>query len=360
MSIYYYAIDKDGDWIFDNFPMEAVYLIKDFKDSQKIIEILCNEKIIKFRVGKKISVHGTVFTLTSEHRYIQSFKLFKEVIDLSTISLQSIINFKKNVEKKQIDRTEEFIHNVTSLNSYSIQDLFALIPQDKLIGNINKQRDFVKELVAKKTEDAAVTLLLLIKYSLAMKVEFSVYERTLKPWDSVQKIEQPIRPLVLSILQIFMQEFESKQILVSLDASEVSNKLLYLDNDSLFVSLFYILDNAVKYCCPKTKFMIIFEEEESCFSILFKMVSIKIESHEVDKLSIRSYRSAAAERLNKKGQGIGMYRIQRTLKLNNAEIEITPRYFEFPKKVGNTFYEGNLFKVKFTGQQSWFANYLRQ
>ena len=359
MSTYYYALDKEGDWVFDNFPVQAVYLIKDFKDSQKIIEITFHGKLTKFRIGKKISVYGTVFTLTAEDRYLRSFKLFKEVIDLSTISLQSIIDFKKSVEKKQIDRTEEFIHNVTSLNSYSIQDLFALISQDKLIGNINKQKDFVKELVGKKPEDAALTLLKLIKYSLAMKVEFSVYERTLKPWDSVQKMEQPIRPLVLSILQIFMQDFESKDILVSLDASEISNKLLYVDNDSLFVSLYYILDNAVKYCCPKTKFMIIFEEEASCFSILFKMISLKIEAWEVDKLSIRSYRSAAAEKLNKKGQGIGMYRIQRTLRLNNAELEIIPRYFEFPKIFENTYYEGNLFKLKFTGQQSWFANYVK-
>jgi hypothetical protein len=359
MSTYYYAIDADGDWLFDNFPAEAVYLIKDFKHTEKVIQLQLNTNLIQFRIGRKVSKNGTVYTLTSEERYVKSFRLFKELVDFSTISLKSFIDFKKDVERKQNDRTREFTHNVTSLNSYSIQDLFALIPQDKLIGNINKQKDFVKELVSKKPDQAVSTLLRLIKYTLAMKVEFSVYERTITPFGSVQKINQPIRPIVLSILQIFMQDFESNQIEVSLDASNVSDKLLLVDYDSLLVSLFYILDNAVKYCCPKTKFKIIFEEEETCFSILFKMVSLKIEANEVEKLIIRGYRSASAKTLNSKGQGIGMYRIQKTLKFNDAELEVVPRYFDFPRKIGNTCYEGNLFKIKFVGQQSWFANILK-
>lgn len=356
MSTYYYAIDAQGDWVFDNFPTEVVHLIQDHKNSEKMLSLRISDQTITCRIGKKSSNHGTVYTLSSDPRYVRSYKLFKEVVDLSTVSLKSIIDFKKQVESKQIERTEEFIHNVTSLNTYSIQDLFKLIPQDKLIGNINKQKELVNEVIIKKPNEAIATLLRLNKHNLAMKVEFSVYERTLKPYGSVQKLEQRIRPLVLSVLQIFMQDFEAKDIEVSLDASDVSEKLLSIDNDSLFVSLFYVLDNAVKYCCPRTKFKIIFEEEETCFSILFKMVSLRIESDEIDKLSIRSYRSKSAKELNKKGQGIGMYRILKTLKLNNADLVVIPRQFDFPKQIGNIKYEGNLFKIRFPGQQSWLAN----
>lgn len=356
MSTYYYALDKDGDWVFDNFPTEAVYLIKEFKPSEKIIQISINNVMTSFRIGKKITIEGAVFTLSSEEKFVRSYKLFKQLVDLSAVSLKSIIEFKKDAEKKQNERTEEFTHNVTSLNSYSIQDVFALIPQNKLIGNINKQKEVVKELLGKKSDESASTILRLIKYTLAMKVEFSVYERTIKPLGGVQKIIQPIRPLVLSALQIFMQDFEANKIEVSLDASDVSDKTLNVDYDSLFVSLYYILDNAVKYCCSKTRFKIIFVEEETCFSILFKMVSLKIESTEIERLSTRGYRSTAAIELNKKGQGIGMYRIQKTLKLNDAELEIVPRYFDYAAKIKNICYEGNLFKIKFNGQQSWFAN----
>jgi hypothetical protein len=356
MSTYYYAIDISGDWVFDNFPIEAVHLIQDFRSTEKIIPLQLDKELVQFRIGKKISNQGAVYTLTSDPRYVRSYKLFKELVDLSTVSLKSIIDFKKEVERKQNERTEEFIHNVTSLNSYSIQNLFALIPQDKLIGNINKQKEFVNDLINKKAHETSSTLLRLIKYVLAMKVEFSVYERTIKPLGNVQKLEQRIRPLVLSVLQIFMQDFELKSIEVSLDASDVSDKLLSIDNDSLFVSLFYVLDNAVKYCCPRTKFKIIFEEEENCFSILFKMVSLRIEPGEVPKLTIRGYRSKTAIELNKKGEGIGMYRIQKTLRLNDAELEIIPRYFDFPKRIGTINYEGNLFKIKFMGQQSWFVH----
>lgn len=354
MSTFYYAHNLEGEYLFDNFPNNLNHLITNYKDSPTPIEVNLDGKILLARIGKKTNSHGTVYTLTTEPKYVNRIKLFKELVDFSIISLRSLTSFQESIVQTQTKITEELIHNITSLNTYSIQDLFALIPQKSLSENINTQKDIIKNSIAEKPNVTISTLQKLIKYNLAMKVEFSVFERTQKPNAVGKKISHSIRGLVLSILQIFIDDFEAKKIEVSLDAGEASERRFEMDDDSLFVSLFYILENSLKYCCPNTKYKIIFKEESNCFSILFIMVSIRIENNEIEKLTQHGYRGKSAIEINAEGKGIGMYRITKTLKLNGAELEITPRINEYTKKIGNVVYEGNQFKIKFHGKQDWF------
>lgn len=356
MSTFYYALDRDEQYLFDNFPANLIYLTKPYSESQNILELNIDGQIKRARIGRRKNNYGTIYTLTTEDKFISRYKLFNELLDMSTISLGPISKFQESLVSNLNTKTEEFIHNIKSLNSYGIQDLFALIPQDTLSKNINKQNDIVKNITIEKPNVTVETLLNLIKYNLAMKVEFSVFERTQKASTFVQKISQPIRTILLSILQIFISDFDKKNIVVSLDAGEASEKLLEVDYESLFVSFFYLLENSVKYCCPNTDYKIIFKEEKNCFAILFVMVSIPISGNEIKRLCDHGYRSDIARQINKDGKGIGMYRLTKTLKLNNAELEIIPRINTYTKKSGNVLYEGNQFKVKFIGQQDWFKS----
>jgi signal transduction histidine kinase len=328
--------------------------LRSYKEPIKPISVTINGQKKDILLGKKITKNGIVFTLTSEEKYIKRPKLFKKIIEMSAVSLEPITKFQKELIEKQNAKTEEFIHNVTALNSYSIQDLYALIPQNTLSENINKQKDFIKNIIIEQPNNTVKTLLQLIKYNLAMKVEFSVFERTQKPPGSIKKFSHSIRSILLSILQIFIDDFEKREIIVSLDAGEDSEKRIEVDYDSLFVSFFYLLENSLKYCCPKTKFKIFFNEEKDCFSISFIMISLKIEDSEIRQLTDYGYRSEIAKKVSAEGKGIGMYRIIKTLRLNNAELEINPRINDYTRKIGNIDYEANQFKIKFIGQQNWF------
>ena len=354
MSTYLYAVNNEGTHIFDNFPSEAKFLITDYKNHSEKFQISLNGSRANARLGKKTNEFGTIYVLTTEPKYVNRLKFFKQLIELSAHSLQSISQFQQTIVHAETAKSEELIHNITSLNTYSIQDLFVLIPQKTLSENINTQKETIKNIIIEKPNVTVDTLLKLIKYNLAMKVEFSVFERTQKPNSIIKKISHSIRGLVLSILQIFIDDFEKKKIEVSLDAGTASERRIEIDDDSLFVSLFYILENSLKYCCPSTKYKIIFKDEGNLFSIIFIMISIRIEKHETEKLTNFGYRSETAKVLNTEGKGIGMYRIVKTLKLNNAELEITPRINEYTRKVGNTVYEGNQFKIIFKDQKDWF------
>lgn len=355
MSTYYFAFDNEKNYLFDNFPPELTNLVHEYTESSKIFNVTIDGINRQARLGRKYNNFGAVFTLTTEDKYISRPKLFKELLDTSILALKPLDDLKKSFVETKNRETEEFIHNVTSLNGYSIQDLFVLIPQDTLAENITKQSEIVKDIIQKKPNVTVSTLLKLIKYTLATKVEFSVYERTQSSngYGTAQKMEWSIRAVVLSVLQIFMEDFEKMKVRVSLDAGADSEKRLKIDYDSLFVSLFYILDNSIKYCLHSTEYKIIFREESDGYAVMFNMASIKINDNEVPKLTEHGYRSAIARSMNKEGKGIGMYRIVKTLKLNDATLEIKPRINEYKNTYDGIEYECNQFKVIFKGQNSW-------
>ncbi len=354
MSTYYFAINAEGEHIFDNFPSNLKHITKNYIESTSPIDLNIEELKIKARIGKRSNSFGTIYTLTFDKKYVDRYKLFKELLGFSIISLESLANFHKSILIAQTVKTEELIHNITSLNTYSIQNLYSLIPQRTLSENINKQKDIIRGIISEKPNVTTDTLLKLIKYNLSMKLEFSVFERTQNPNAPIKKISHSIRNIVLSILQIFVDDFENKKIEVSLDSGSDSERRLEIDDDSLFVSLFYLLENSVKYCCPNTRYKIHFKEESDCFSISFNMISIKIETYEIAKLTDYGYRSDFAKKINLEGKGIGMFRIVKTLKFNDAKLEIIPRIGEYVKINNDIIYENNQFKIKFMGQQDWF------
>ena len=353
MSVYYCAFNCSGEHLYDNFPSGALDLINNFNDGKQIISILINGTATNARIGRKRCDFGTIFTLTTNPKYVNRYKLFKELVEFSLIAIEPFANLHNAIVTQQSKKIEELIHNITSLNTYSIQDLFLLVPQKILSENINTQKDIIRKIILEKPNVTIDAILKLIKYNLAMKVEFSVFERIQNPTASVTKLSHSIRTLILSIIQIFIDDFEKKRIVVSIDASQVSERRIEIDDDSLFVSLFYLLQNSVKYCCPNSKYKIFFKEEQDRFSILFEMVSIKIEDAEVDLLTSLGYRSDLAKRLDDEGKGIGMYRIVKTLKINNATLHIKPRNTDYSRTIDKIVYEANQFKITFLNQRKW-------
>lgn len=351
MDTFLLAVDNNGEILYGDLPGELQYLL--FSESEqfvlKDVSYDGRTKKSKFCTIKKSDTKLLVFT--TDPKYINSSKLFRELVRMSMFTLESIVKVKEKLSFDHNAYVQDLIHNLTSLNSYNIQDLFSLIPQHVLTQNINKQHDVIKGIIIEQPNVAVSTLLNLIKYNLAMKVEFSVFEKTMIQNPFLQKQNLSVRQIILSVLQIFIEDFDRLKITVSVDSCE---KMLNVDYDIFFVSLYYLLENAVKYSMRNSKFNVIFKEEKDGFSVIFKMISAKIEDHEKTKLCNKNFRAASAKALTNEGKGIGMHRVLKTLKMNDAEIEIIPRVTEYQKTVNGIVYEHNEFKIKFPGQQDWF------
>ena len=219
MKTFKQIYDVNGKMIFGDIPNELQHLIPEIKEKSSIISFSYNNKSTKFRTGFISNENGKIYLITYDEKYIKSSKLFRELIGISKITLDSIVIFYKKISLNQNEYVQNLIHNLTSLNAYNIQGLDALIPQQLLSKNINTQKRTIKSIISEQPNIAVETLLNLIKYNFAMKVEFSVFEKTVMDNPIVQKIEYSIREIILSILQIFIEDFENKKIQVFVNSN---------------------------------------------------------------------------------------------------------------------------------------------
>lgn len=340
-NFYWSYTSSNGDCLFNNIPDELNNIDVHF-DLNKISMISSNLLNFKYFYNKLGEGYLLIISLNDKH--LKSRKSFEELIIVVTQVCNNLINRKQSLQKENENFISHFIHNLTSLNTYNIQELFSLIPQDKLSNNINDQKETVKNIILSKPNVTSDTLLKLIKYNLAMKVEFSVFSKTNSSNSSVQKIETDLRTFILQVLQIFIDDFDKKQITVSIEAN---SSRLFFDTELLFVSLFYILDNSTKYCIGNSSLKIIFKEHGDYLDVIFDMISTKIEENELGKIFDNNFRCDMAKKLTSNGEGIGMYRIKKTLNLNNIDIAIKPNVSELIKIKNGISYHHNQILLKF-------------
>ena len=80
MNTYYYALKNDGEYLFDNFPDNLKYLVNSYTENSKPFEVKINAETKLARLGKKNNSYGTIYTLTTESKYVNRLKLFRELI----------------------------------------------------------------------------------------------------------------------------------------------------------------------------------------------------------------------------------------------------------------------------------------
>jgi hypothetical protein len=344
MEVFHQIKDITNKIVLNDFPREFQYLLDNEIDKTLKIKILYKSRNIEAKIGRQISENGLIIILAIDKKYVNSSRLFSDLLKMSLIMLNNIVSHRNRISLNQDEYVQELIHNLTSLNTYNVQELQSLIPQNILSQNINKQKDVIKKIVNEKPNITTDTLLKLIKYNYAMKVEFSVFEKTVMQNPTIQKLEYSVREIILSVLQIFIEDFDEKKISVSVDYNQ---RRIHIDYEILFVSLFYLFENAVKYCCSHSDFKVIFKEEQNNYIVIFEMMSLRIEDEEVERLCDKKFRAKSAIALTSEGKGIGMSRILKTLKLNSGEFEIVPRIAGKAKTRNNLQYELNQFKIKF-------------
>lgn len=144
MKTFYQIKDLDGKSILNNFPSELQYLLSYEIEKSEKIEISFDNKKVRARIGKQKNQNGELIILTIEEKYINSSGLFKELSQMGLLNLDNIITFRNNISLNQNEYVQDLIHNLTSLNTYNVQELESLIPPKVLTKNINTQKETIK------------------------------------------------------------------------------------------------------------------------------------------------------------------------------------------------------------------------
>ena len=333
---------SDGVIIQSNLPISCQNCAKCHYESQVVNCSLNNEKR---RQGIVFSSNYSVYLCTSSKDLIQSSKLFKTYQRNFIEFLPELVQTRIETQEEVNQEVKRLIHNLTSINAHSIQELYNLVPQEILTLEFKDQIRKISNYIQSDTHLAAATFLRIAKHNASLKTEFAVFNKLYETNPNLQIKKHVIRKVLFNLLYIFFQDFTDNNIYVDV---EQNYDQIFFDYESIHVAFYHIFENATKYALHREPIIINFEKSEKTFDVNIEMTSIQITDEDVTKIFQPNFSGYYARKLKKAGNGIGLNVVQRILKLNKAEL-ILKRNIDnsFNKYIANAPFERNQFKIRF-------------
>ncbi|MEQ7800533.1 ATP-binding protein [Pedobacter sp. ASV1-7] len=337
-------VGPSGKTLFTNLKEDCNKCVELCNSNSKIIEH-CSAFEEKRRSGKVTNGLSLIYMCTSQIDLLKSPRLFKEKILAYADMLKELELLKHEIKEDVNQETKRLIHNLTSLNAHSIQELYNLVPQDLLTKDFRNQINTIRELIFKNLNDAASTFLRMAKNNASMKTEFAVFNKLYELNPSLQIKKHTVRKVIFNLLYIFFQDFTDENIYVNVE--ENSDKILF-DYESIHVALYHLFENATKYAKPNQEISITFFRAATHFDIKIRMISIKITDVDIVNIFQENYSGEFAKKINRAGSGIGLSQVKRVLTLNNAELLINRNVDQKNHGTSDkTPYENNEFIIRF-------------
>jgi signal transduction histidine kinase len=306
----------------------------------------------KSRYGVIEGSAGRIWAVSADPDFVRSSQKFKNT---ARCILDSLPFIKQAIEAQQASankNTARLIHNLTSLNAHNIQEIYSLIPQEEISGQMRGHVDYVRRIIGAKPVDASYVLLRIAKNNAAMKAEFSVFKKLFNPLPEMRPSYHVLHKVLMNVLYLFFSDFTDKKVDINIERSELRE---YFDYESLHVALYHLMDNAAKYTKANSSFEIRFEAGTNTTSVVLRMTSIGVLDSEIDRIYDEGFSGSLATKLGKAGNGIGMGLIKRILEMNRGTLifrrNSTLRVTEF-----GIDFEVNEFVLNLPAQQTRRAN----
>lgn len=286
--------------------------------------ITCQIDSVKKRIGYYENSHGVLYCCSSDSKTTELFKNKIESIGatiktLKALYLQIANEVAVKTTKETSTRIDRVIHNLRSINAHSIHELYALIPQEKLINNIRETSIIVEKYISADPHKAAMTFLKMAKLNLSIKAEFSIYDKLLKGNPNLDFRNHNTRDIVMIVMYMFFVDFNEKSVWIDVQDYYEKNKV---DFESFQVAIYHIIENASKYIMPNSNADITFRDSPKNHIITFSMLSLYISPDEEKEIFNDGYSGDLARKTGQSGSGIGMYRSKKLIELNKGELNL--------------------------------------
>jgi light-regulated signal transduction histidine kinase (bacteriophytochrome) len=340
---HFQILDKDEKPIAENLTTECISCYISCDSIGKHIPI-CPKYKDSRRQGKLSTSKSTTFLCCDKTK---TTKLFRDKLEGLSLALPDLVIPKNEIENgiKKIEqqKVNRLVHNLTSINAYNIQEIYDLIPQSVLASNWKDQLIFIEKEVVKKPKETAMMFLRIAKNNIHMKSEFSIYKKLDRENKTPLEFHSfSIKNILLNVLHTFFADFSDKNIYV--EVGEYFNKAI-VDYETIQIAFYHLIENALKYSKPNSKINIDFEDRPTEFLINFKMTSTFVKPSERELIFNEGFSGEIAKKINKSGDGIGMWRIKQMLELNSGKIEVV--FGDEIEKVMGVSFSTNIFILTF-------------
>jgi hypothetical protein len=312
-------ISKMNEVVSENLLSECKICVRGCNSPGILIEN-CPKYGDKRRQGKITNTQGTTFLCCDETR---TTKLFRDKLDGLSYAYHDLqipkAQYEYEAKIAEQQRVNRLVHNLTSINAHSIQEIYDLVPQEILTSNYETQLTYIQNEINKDVRKAAMMFLRIAKHNLQMKSEFSIYRKLDRSDASIEFREHSIQKVLMNVLHTFFVDFADKGIFV-----EVENYFgkVSIDYETIQIALYHLIDNTSKYAKPDNKISIKFREQLTTVDVILSMTSLFIEQEEVKELFDEGYSGKAAKNAELHDDGIGMWRIKQMMTLNKGSVEV--------------------------------------
>lgn len=272
------------------------------------------------RRGKKAVASGTVFFCTADADMVKSKRVFVRALDAYAEMIGGLIEIQRLAAEEAREESRRLVHNLTTLNSHIIQEIYNLVPQDELAGTPYRQISVIAKSIAANPSVAAQAALRILKNAVAARTEMQVVRRFhTAPQLPPQRRSHMIHRVIKNVLITFFQDSQDKELYWNLRGT--SERVL-VDYESVSAALYRLFENFVKYCAPTTTIDIAFGIGGNSIDVIMEMKSIPILPGEEDRIFQQGFSGAMAKKHNLSGSGLGMAIVRQLLEVNEAGIAV--------------------------------------
>lgn len=297
------------------------------------------------RLGVLKGVGGTAYLASRDPDLVKSARVFGAVLETILGGMDYTRGAIFAVQERLAANSKRLVHNLTSLNGHMIQDLYSVIPQERLAGNIRRSVPLLAaEMRGNKVEEFARCFLSLAKHSAAMKNEFSVFKKLDSLEVAIQRRAHSAHKILMNVAYLFFSDFADKGSYVNITPSDLK---MSVDYECAFVAIYHMLDNAAKYICPGTDLDISIKQSGDKCELFFSMCSLPILEGELEKVAMEGFSGSYPQKLGLSGDGVGLGLISKVMYLHEGDLEITPdSSIRFVKN--DVEYQRNTFSLRFS------------
>lgn len=291
---------------------------------------------------------GTIFLCTDDADLVASKRRFQDHVQILGEMLKAFQDLKEEATKRVQTENRRLVHNLTTLNSHILQEIYSITPQEHLSGGPEEQINAIKSELIRYPARAAASALRILKNAVAARSEMQIVRR-LQPEEKTVPLNpksHAIHRVVKNALITFFQDSQERGLVWRLGNC---TKTLFFDYETVSVALYRLFENAVKYCKPSSEIYVSFHPDSTGLSLILEMKSLWISFDEAPQIFEEGVSGSLAIKSKLSGDGLGLYFVREMLNMNNAFIHWEPMN---PENSRIEEYGQNRFVIRFRDEIS--------
>jgi len=272
------------------------------------------------RRGKLIGSNGTVFLCSDDEDLVNSKRIFQKSLTFYEVALTRFRELGEETVKRVQTENRRLVHNLTTLNTHILQEIYAIASQEELTGGPQLQIQAIRRQIKSRENETAAAVLRVLKNVVAARTEMQIVRRLQSDSNTaLVKKHHQIHRVINNVLITFFQDSHERNIGWSLGQSRDS---VLFDYETVSAAMYRLFENAVKYCKSGTDVAIEFKPKRTQMTLTMSMISLRVDDDEKERIFEENYSGKHAKTSNLNGDGLGLFFVREMLALNGATIRL--------------------------------------